>query len=80
MGHVGHDEDLAIGKNRSKDIELWKQSDPIQKIEKLLLDSGEYHVQQLLAFQQQLKQTLEKQYEVALNSKWPSDVFRYEIK
>lgn len=79
MGHVGHDEDIEIGKNRKLDLAEWKAKDPISALGAYLEKSGLLSNKEQDMFVDKIRVFLSREYQEATSSAWPTDLFRYEL-
>jgi pyruvate dehydrogenase E1 component alpha subunit len=79
MGHVGHFEDLDIGKDRERDLEIWKDKDQLKKIRQILVECGVLTHEALDNLESETTIEIQDSYKNAFNSKWPENIYKYEI-
>ena len=60
LGHVGPDENIVVGVRRSKkEISLWKERDPINKIKKYMLSNG-FIIDQIIKIENEVDNLISK--------------------
>ena len=79
MGHVGHFEDLEIGKDRVKDLKDWRDKDPLKKIRKILVENGFITHEALDNLELETNIDVQDSYKKALEANWPLDIYKFEI-
>jgi pyruvate dehydrogenase E1 component alpha subunit len=73
-GHVGPKEDLDVGVRRSmQHLAAWKRRDPVQRLERALLEAQLASMGQLRTLEEQVHSQVEAAAERALDAPWPAE-------
>ena len=70
-GHVGHDENIDVGLNRSKELEKWKKRDPIKRALKSLIQIDPTYEKIYKTYIEELKEELINNWNRALSDPFP---------
>jgi len=70
-GHVGHDENIDVGLNRSKELEKWKKRDPIKRTLKGLIQIDSTYEKIYKRYIEELKDQLLKNWNRAVRDPFP---------
>lgn len=79
LGHVGGNDDIDVGVRRSsKELEGWKQRDPIERTLKALESKGAYSRDRLKAYEATVHDMVSVAIEKAQEAAWPKSEKIYE--
>jgi pyruvate dehydrogenase E1 component alpha subunit len=70
-GHVGPDENLDVGLYRKEDLNIWKQRDPIGRLEEGLLKSQKITSSEIELLNQKIEETIAVAWKRAMSDPYP---------
>jgi len=70
-GHVGPDENLDVGLHRKEDLNIWKQRDPIGRLEEGLLKSQKITSSEIDLLNQKIEETIAVAWKRAMSDPYP---------
>ena len=79
-GHVDWREDIDVGVNRSKkDLEIWKNRDPIKRLKNLLFEKGILNSNEFEVIKNDIQNHIDISWEKAINDPVPkeADLYKY---
>lgn len=71
-GHVGHREDNDVGVQRSKDLAIWKERDPIKRLELSMVAEGYISESDIKKMQGTIHNEVKQSWQRAIDSSYPN--------